>query len=396
MAYRLLQVSERYFHVRRGVANDNNDEVDRTKSPVPPIPPVPPVGEWEVELLTSRICHHPLYQSPELWMAVLRDRVAASTATTTTSSSTSTNTSINTDMLNRNPPRLKTTLTEEAKTVLRAMHGLGVNHARVTMFNKLFVASDIHNIGNVTSMSSDDNNNNNNNNSNSNSSNNYNYSYNYSNHCTDNNLTISPGNVNKDTMEIYRALQQFADGLYDATGTADGTGGTDAGTETKNETEKMSESLILAAPMSLFFHDGGEGDRGGGGGGGGDGGGGGGGEGGNNDDAEKGKVTVHSINHNNSNNDSNNTLVIPMTTYDDTDVCASAVVNDNSPVADAVTDTSARADARGTARGGAGVSGALGGGVDDSETALTVDLSVLFRRRIKHKNTPSGSGISSR
>ena len=381
MAYRLLQVSERYFHVRRGVTNDDNDEVDRTKSPVPPI------GEWEVELLTTRICHHPLYQSPELWMAVLRDRVATSTATTTTSSSTSANTSANTDMLNRNPPRLKTTLTEEAKSVLRAMHGLGVNHARVTMFNKLFVASDIHNIGNVNNMSNDDNNNNYNNSNNCTGNNNYN-------NCTDNNLTISPGNVNKDTMEIYRALQQFADGLYAAAGTGTDAGtdaGTGTGTETKNETEKMSESLILVAPMSLSFHDGGEGDRGGGGGGGG------GGEGGNNDDAEKGKVTVHSNNHNNDNNDSNNTLFITTTTNDDADICASAVVenrNDNSLAAD--TRASARVTASGTARDGAGISGALGGGVDDSENALTVDLSVLFRRRINHKHTLSGSGTSSR
>lgn len=162
VAYDLLKVSGRYFHVPRAGASTGAGKQTDSAAKSSGGNSINTVGEVEAEFLTMRICHHPVYQNLDLWRAVLKHRLEEMAAATTATAVTAAITPIGGRERAESStfPRKIFTLVKEdevrdaalardrealavAKALLRTMHELGVNQARAASFNKLVASEDL-------------------------------------------------------------------------------------------------------------------------------------------------------------------------------------------------------------------------------------------------------------
>ena len=135
-AYGLLGVGGLYYQIQQKEAQRPLSFGDRSLHPEREISPVID-GTEETEFLSERVCQHPIFQNPQLWLSVLKDRLSTSTSPRTPSDNRRTYYS---------PEKMKETgtnlkefdaLFSEAYALLFIINRLGVNFERAAAFNKM-------------------------------------------------------------------------------------------------------------------------------------------------------------------------------------------------------------------------------------------------------------------
>ena len=103
-AYKLLEVGGKYCCTERGTDDDDADHKDESSFGSS-------LGEDSTLFLSDHIRHHLIYQNTSLWAAVIQSRLPSTVAI------------VNTELL-----------TSEVHSLLREMHGVGVNFDRALLF----------------------------------------------------------------------------------------------------------------------------------------------------------------------------------------------------------------------------------------------------------------------